>query len=312
MIGEFGIDLDERRCGGEAGRRLLQVRQRPLARDVQDAGGQGALRRVRRAGRQVRERREERSSTASLRPRPPPAPTSPKAANFYTSWMDEAALETRGVEPLKPYLAEINGITDKADLLKVIAKVGYASPFGLGIEADTADPKRYAVWARRAASACRTATTTSRRARSTTPIAPRTKPMSPRSSNCWATRHARQFGRHGDQVRDRGRQGPLDAGGSARHGQGLQGHGRGCASRSSRRTSISRSSRQDAGIPQITTTVAYGDTSITAAPSWWTTQPLDGLEEVPRLPHRVGQRGLPDQGVRRRPLRLLQQDARRA
>lgn len=69
-----------------------------------------------------------------------------KAADFYASWMDEAALETRGVEPLKPYLDEINGIADKAGLLKVIAKVGYASPFGLGIEADTADPKRYAVW----------------------------------------------------------------------------------------------------------------------------------------------------------------------
>jgi endothelin-converting enzyme/putative endopeptidase len=69
-----------------------------------------------------------------------------KAADFYASWMDEATLETRGIEPLKPYLDEINGIATKQDLLKVIAKVGYASPFGLGIEADTADPKRYAVW----------------------------------------------------------------------------------------------------------------------------------------------------------------------
>jgi putative endopeptidase len=69
-----------------------------------------------------------------------------KAADFYASWMDEATLETRGIEPLKPYLDEINGITDKASLLKVIAKVGYASPFGIGIEADVADPTRYAVW----------------------------------------------------------------------------------------------------------------------------------------------------------------------
>jgi putative endopeptidase len=69
-----------------------------------------------------------------------------KAADFYASWMDEATLETRGIEPLKPYLDEINGITDKASLLKVIAKVGYAAPFGIGIEADVADPTRYAVW----------------------------------------------------------------------------------------------------------------------------------------------------------------------
>jgi endothelin-converting enzyme/putative endopeptidase len=69
-----------------------------------------------------------------------------KAADFYASWMDEATLEARGIEPLKPYLDEINAIKTKQDLLKVIAKVGYASPFGIGIEADTADPKRYAVW----------------------------------------------------------------------------------------------------------------------------------------------------------------------
>ena len=69
-----------------------------------------------------------------------------KAADFYASWMDEAAIEARGLEPLKPHLDEINGITDKAGLLKVIAKVGYASPIAIGIDADAADPTRYAVW----------------------------------------------------------------------------------------------------------------------------------------------------------------------
>jgi endothelin-converting enzyme/putative endopeptidase len=44
----------------------------------------------------------------------PPAPGSnvAKAADFYASWMDEATIEARGTEPLKPYLDEINGITD--------------------------------------------------------------------------------------------------------------------------------------------------------------------------------------------------------
>jgi len=77
---------------------------------------------------------------------PTPGSNVAKAADFYASWMDEAALETRGIEPLKPYLEEINAITDKASLLKVISKVGYASPFGIGVQADAADPKRYAVW----------------------------------------------------------------------------------------------------------------------------------------------------------------------
>ena len=77
---------------------------------------------------------------------PAPGSNVAKAADFYASWMDEATLETRGIEPLKPYLAEIDGIKSKADLLKLISRVGYASPFGLGIEADVADPTRYAVW----------------------------------------------------------------------------------------------------------------------------------------------------------------------
>jgi endothelin-converting enzyme/putative endopeptidase len=69
-----------------------------------------------------------------------------RAADLYASWMDEATLESRGTTPLEPYLDTINAIATKADLVRVIATVGYASPFSLGIEADAADPKRYAVW----------------------------------------------------------------------------------------------------------------------------------------------------------------------
>ncbi len=62
--------------------------------------------------------------------------------------MDEATLETRGAEPLKPYLTAIDAMKTKADLVKLLSSsIAYAAPFGLGIEADVADPKRYAVWA---------------------------------------------------------------------------------------------------------------------------------------------------------------------
>src|SRR5690606_33911041 len=69
-----------------------------------------------------------------------------KAADFYASWMDEATLEARGIEPLQPYLTAINAITDRASLLTYLSKPYATAPFGFGIEADTADPKRYAVW----------------------------------------------------------------------------------------------------------------------------------------------------------------------
>ncbi len=78
---------------------------------------------------------------------PPPAGSNvAKSADLYASWMDEATLEARGIEPLKPYLDEINAISDKASLLKVISRPWATAPFGFGIEADVADPKRYAVW----------------------------------------------------------------------------------------------------------------------------------------------------------------------
>ena len=78
--------------------------------------------------------------------KPAPGTSVAKAADFYASWMDESTLETRGIEPLKPYLAQIHTINDRDGLLKVISQPWAASPFGIGIEADVADPTRYAVW----------------------------------------------------------------------------------------------------------------------------------------------------------------------
>ncbi len=78
--------------------------------------------------------------------KPAPGTSVAKAADFYASWMDEATLEARGIEPLKPYLAQIHAISDRDGLLKVISQPWAASPFSIGIEADVADPTRYAVW----------------------------------------------------------------------------------------------------------------------------------------------------------------------
>jgi putative endopeptidase len=69
-----------------------------------------------------------------------------KVADMYSSWMDEATIEARGLEPLKPYLDQINAVTDKAGLLKLMSTIDYAAPFGVGIEADPDDPTKYSVW----------------------------------------------------------------------------------------------------------------------------------------------------------------------
>ena len=78
-------------------------------------------------------------------------PTSPIAAKIgdaYAAWMDEAGIEQRGLEPLKPYLAKIDAVSNRADLLNLMfVQPGYASPIGIGIGADQDDPTRYTAYA---------------------------------------------------------------------------------------------------------------------------------------------------------------------
>jgi putative endopeptidase len=63
--------------------------------------------------------------------------------DFYASWMDEAAIEARGTAPLKPYLARVDAVKTRSDLIKLFATPGYMSPIGVGILPDPADPTRY-------------------------------------------------------------------------------------------------------------------------------------------------------------------------
>jgi endothelin-converting enzyme/putative endopeptidase len=78
-------------------------------------------------------------------------PTSPIAAKIgdaYGAWMDEAGIEARGLEPAKPYLAKIDAVSNRSELLKLMfAEPGYASPIGIGIGADQDDPTRYTAYA---------------------------------------------------------------------------------------------------------------------------------------------------------------------
>lgn len=67
--------------------------------------------------------------------------------DFYAAWMDEAGIEARGTAPLKPYLARIDAVTDRHQLVRLMAEPGYASPVGIGPTVDEKDPTRYIVGA---------------------------------------------------------------------------------------------------------------------------------------------------------------------
>ncbi|MEO6225793.1 MAG: M13 family metallopeptidase [Sphingomicrobium sp.] len=72
-------------------------------------------------------------------------PLGQQIGDFYASWMDEAAIESRGTAPLNPYLDRIDGAKSRGDLVDLFASTGFASPIGVGIAADLKDPTLYTV-----------------------------------------------------------------------------------------------------------------------------------------------------------------------
>jgi endothelin-converting enzyme/putative endopeptidase len=74
----------------------------------------------------------------------PPAPGSvqQKVADLYRSWMNEAAIEARGIEPLKADLDAIAAARTKNDIVTLMGNIVYAGPIGVYI----ADTTRYVVY----------------------------------------------------------------------------------------------------------------------------------------------------------------------
>lgn len=78
--------------------------------------------------------------------KPAPGTIEQKIADLYTSAMDEAAIEARGIAPLQPHLARIKAVTSVEDLMRLMGVIGYNSPIGAGVAPSPADPDRNAIW----------------------------------------------------------------------------------------------------------------------------------------------------------------------
>ena len=70
-----------------------------------------------------------------------------QVGDFYASWMDQPAIEARGFEPARPYLARIAAVKDRAGLADLFGSVEFNSPVPIFIESDPKAPTRYAVFA---------------------------------------------------------------------------------------------------------------------------------------------------------------------
>src|SRR3954462_11185872 len=70
--------------------------------------------------------------------------------DFYSSFVDTAAIEAAGTAPLKPYLAEIDAAKTRAQLLSLFVKPGFASPVDIDIAPDFKHPDIYSAFASQA------------------------------------------------------------------------------------------------------------------------------------------------------------------
>ena len=68
-----------------------------------------------------------------------------KVGDFYSSYMDTAAIDAAGMRPLWPYLAQIDAVKTRADLVRLLGQwVAFVDlPMGLGVGPDAKDPTIY-------------------------------------------------------------------------------------------------------------------------------------------------------------------------
>jgi putative endopeptidase len=71
-----------------------------------------------------------------------------KIGAAYATYLDTAAIEAKGIAPIKPLLDRIKSVTSKADYALLVAKAdrfGLGVPFGTGVTQDAKDPEHYAL-----------------------------------------------------------------------------------------------------------------------------------------------------------------------
>jgi putative endopeptidase len=86
---------------------------------------------------------------ATAREKGAPGTVEQKIGDFYASFMDEAAIEAKGVAPLQPYFAKIAAIKTADDLARFFGEanqLGISTPVGGQVEQDLKDNSRYTVY----------------------------------------------------------------------------------------------------------------------------------------------------------------------
>ncbi len=69
-----------------------------------------------------------------------------KIGDLYTSFMDEAAVEAAGVDPVRPFFDQVNAVSDRDELVHLLGSLtalGVGGPLGVRVGVDRGDPSRH-------------------------------------------------------------------------------------------------------------------------------------------------------------------------
>jgi putative endopeptidase len=74
-----------------------------------------------------------------------PGSNAQKVGDFYASFIDQAAIDAKGLGPIQSSLAKIAAARSRTDVARLFGSPGYVSAFAVGIGPDLKDPNRYAL-----------------------------------------------------------------------------------------------------------------------------------------------------------------------
>ena len=148
QLGDFGFDaagMDRSVAPGDDFYKFANGtwdRNTQIPEDRSSWGGFGVLRDL--SDQRTREVIEESAGATATA-----GSSTQKVGDYYASFMDEAAIEAKGLTPLQPFFAKIEAIQNQADLARFFGeanRLGISTPFGAGIEQDLKNNTVYSVY----------------------------------------------------------------------------------------------------------------------------------------------------------------------
>jgi putative endopeptidase len=143
-MGSFGLDLSARKLSVKPGDDFYTYANGAWVDSFvipPDRSSYGSFTKLAELSEQrVRDLIESASKTQAA-----PGSNAQKVGDFYASFMDQAAIDAKGLGPTRASLARIAAAKSQADIATLFGLPGYSSAFGVAIGPDLKDPNRYAL-----------------------------------------------------------------------------------------------------------------------------------------------------------------------